>query len=99
MLDRKGKTKLLRNRLYGLGKKVLSRNSHACPLEQSVISDGIEHFNAADSLLDLKNGLLKLLDERTLPKCPKINQNLKRKIVKIVTKAQNQTFSKTNSKN
>jgi hypothetical protein len=92
--NRTGKTKLVRNRFFGLAKKVLVRNAKRCPISETQARVALQAFESANGIQSLTDALLFVLDERTKIKCPKINVNLKRKVKKIAVKARNQTFSK-----
>jgi len=92
--NRKGKTKLIRNRFFGLTKKILSRNDDRCPFTENQEKVAKKALESAQDVEGLNKVLLFILDERTRTKCPKINVNLKRKLNKVATKAKNQTFSK-----
>ena len=92
--NRKGKTKLIRNRFFGLTKKIFARNAKRCPFTETQEKVAKRALESAQGIEELNNALLFILDERTRSNCPKINVNLRRKLNKVANKAKNQTFSK-----
>ena len=125
---RRGKVKLVRNRLAGLAKKAIKRKNKKCKLSAADRATGtwfnfllkMKYYKfqlclvicqsltnkrilitdkVIGNMSDIQTGdvegfgleLLNLLDLRTADECKRINLLLKRKIVKVNKKAQNQT--------
>jgi hypothetical protein len=77
-----------RARLRGISKKAFGRKTKRCEWDQSKKSAALTDFDAATTIIEYRNEMVKVMNERTEdgqpPECKRIKLFLTRKINKIM---------------